>query len=62
MLMEYESIISDYEFMRVYKSYLVNMKFVSPIDRDGFLWLNNGESIPVSGRRKEEVMALLKER
>jgi len=30
------------------------------MDRDGFLWLQNGESVPVSRRRKEEVMRILK--
>ncbi len=60
-LKEYESMLADYGFTRVHKSHLVNMKFVSRMDRDGFLWLQNGESVPVSRRRKEEVMRLLKQ-
>jgi len=59
-LKEYESLLSDYGFSRVHKSHLVNMKYVSRMDRDGFLWLQNGESVPVSRRRKEEVMRILK--
>ena len=59
-LKEYESLLSDYGFSRVHKSHLVNMKYVSRMDRDGFLWLQNGESVPVSRRRKEEVMRNLK--
>ena len=59
-LKDYESILTDYGFMRVHKSHLVNMKFVARVDRDGFLWLQNGQNIPVSRRRKEEVMAMLK--
>ena len=59
-LKEYESLLSDYGFSRVHKSHLVNMKYVSRMDRDGFLWLQNGESVPVSRRRKEEVLRLLK--
>lgn len=59
-LKDYESILSDYGFFRVHKSHLVNMKQVSRIDRDGFLWLHNGDSVPVSRRRKDEVLQFLK--
>jgi two-component system LytT family response regulator len=59
-LKDYESILTDYGFVRVHKSHLVNMKYVSKMDRDGFIWLQNGESVPVSRRRKEEVMSMLK--
>ena len=59
-LKDYESILTDYGFVRVHKSHLVNMKYVSRMDRDGFLWLQNGESVPVSRRRKEEVMRILR--
>lgn len=59
-LKDYESILGDYGFVRVHKSHLVNMKFVNRMDRDGFLWLQNGVSVPVSRRRKEEVMSMLK--
>ena len=59
-LKDYESILSDYGFSRVHKSHLVNMKYVSRMDRDGFIWLSNQQSVPVSRRRKEEVMRMLK--
>lgn len=59
-LKDYETILNDYGFVRVHKSHLVNMKYVSRMDRDGFLWLSNGQSVPVSRRRKEEVMSMLK--
>jgi len=59
-LKDYESILGDYGFVRVHKSHLVNMKYVAKMDRDGFLWLQNGQSVPVSRRRKEEVMSMLK--
>lgn len=59
-LKDYESILTDYGFVRVHKSHLVNMKNVARMDRDGFIWLHNGQSIPVSRRRKEEVLSMLK--
>ena len=59
-LKDYESILTDYGFVRVHKSHLVNMKYVTKMDRDGFIWLSNGQSVPVSRRRKEEVMSMLR--
>lgn len=59
-LKDYESILSDYGFMRIHKSHLVNMKYVSSMDREGFLWLQNNHQVPVSRRRKEEVLNMLK--
>src|SRR5687767_5059862 len=59
-LKDYESILTDYGFVRVHKSHLVNMKNVARMDRDGFIWLHNGQNIPVSRRRKEEVLSMLK--
>ena len=59
-LKDYESILGDYGFLRVHKSHLVNLKYVSSVDREGHLRLQNGQSIPVSRRRKEEVMSMLK--
>ncbi len=59
-LKEYESILVDYGFIRIHKSHLVNMRYVTRVDREGFLWLQNGDSVPVSRRRKEEVMQVLR--
>lgn len=59
-LKDYESILCDYGFVRVHKSHLVNLKYVTRVDRDGFVWMSNGQSVPVSRRRKEEVMSMLR--
>jgi two-component system LytT family response regulator len=59
-LKDYESILREYGFVRVHRSHLVNLRFVERMDRDGFLWLTNGDSIPVSRRRKDMVMGQLK--
>src|SRR5688500_10366218 len=59
-LKDYESILNDYGFVRVHKSHLVNMRNVARMDRDGFIWLHNGQNMPVSRRRKEEVLSMLK--
>lgn len=56
---EYDDILSDYGFIRVHKSHLVNKKFVKYMDKEGLLWMNDGSHITVSRRKKEEVMKQL---
>jgi len=57
---EYDTLLSPYNFIRTHKSHLVNRKFISFIDHDGFVILKDNTKVEVSRRRKEEVMAALK--
>jgi len=57
---EYDALLSPYNFIRTHKSHLVNRKFISFIDHDGFVILKDNTKVEVSRRRKEEVMAALK--
>jgi two-component system, LytTR family, response regulator len=57
---EYDTLLSPYNFIRTHKSHLVNKKFISFIDHDGFVILKDNTKVEVSRRRKEEVMAALK--
>lgn len=57
---EYDTLLSPHNFIRTHKSHLVNRKFISYIDHDGFVVLKDGSKVEVSRRRKEEVMAALK--
>lgn len=43
-----------------HKSHLMNRRFISFIDHDGFVVLNDNTKVEVNRRRKEEVMAALK--
>jgi two-component system LytT family response regulator len=58
-LIEYESILVPFGFLRSHQSYLVNFNYVKKYFREGFLEMQNGTSIPVSSRKKEEVMKYL---
>lgn len=58
-LKEYEDLLQDHGFIRVHKSYLVNKKYVRQLDKDGMILLYNDKNIPVSRRKKDEVMKLL---
>ena len=58
----FESIIDSSQFIRTHQSYLVNMRHVTQFDKrnGGFLILPNEVEIPVSIRKKEEVLAYFK--
>ena len=56
---EYEEVLSEHQFIRVHKSYLVNISHVKKIDKEGLLWLNNDMQVAVSRRRKNEIMEML---
>ncbi len=55
-LKEYEDILLDHQFLRVHKSYLVNKIHVIKVDREGVLEMSSKMYIPVSRRRKTEIM------
>jgi two-component system LytT family response regulator len=57
---EYDTLLSPHNFIRTHKSHLVNKKFISFIDHDGFAVLKDNSKVEVSRRRKEEVMTALK--
>lgn len=57
---EYEALLTPHQFIRTHKSHLVNKKFISFIDHDGFAVLRDSSKVEISRRRKEEVMAALK--
>lgn len=55
---EYEDILNEYQFIRVHKSYLVNKAHVKKVDKEGLLWLSNDVQVPVSRRKKNEIMEI----
>lgn len=60
-LKEYEELLSEHGFIRVHKSHLVNRKHIVNLTADGLLRLSDGSSTEISRRRKEEVVAVLKQ-
>ena len=57
-LKEYEMLLSDSSFLRVYQSHLVNLLFVKRYirGRGGFLVMEDGAPLPVSREKKEELL------
>lgn len=60
---EYERILNDANFVRVHKSYMVNLEFVKEYTRGegGNIILTNGSEIEVSRRKKDLLMMKMKE-
>ncbi len=61
-LKEYEDMLKEYGFERVHQSHLVNLKHIkSYIKKDsGFILMNDNSEIPISRRKKEQVLELFK--
>lgn len=58
-LIEYESILIPFGFIRCHQSYLVNFQYVKKYYREGILQMQNNEQVPVSSRKREEVLKYL---
>ncbi|MEP6675644.1 MAG: LytTR family DNA-binding domain-containing protein [Ferruginibacter sp.] len=58
---EYEELLADHGFLRIHKSYMVNTRYVSKVDKDGQLQMSDGKQLTISKRRKEIVMNTLKQ-
>jgi two-component system LytT family response regulator len=60
-LLEYEKMLENYGFFRIHQSYLVNLKYMSKFDNDSLqMVLENGEVLPVSNRRKSNLLDILR--
>ena len=60
-LREYEELLTEHGFLRIHKSYLVNEKFVSRIEKEGILIMNDGKQLVIARLRKEMVKNALKQ-
>lgn len=57
----FADMLKNYHFLRVHQSHLVNLQCISAFIKTdgGYLMLKNGENIPVSVRKKNEVVEIL---
>ena len=62
-LKDFEDILADQGFYRVHQSHLVNTKFIKEFIKTdgGYLLMNDGSNIPVSTRKRPEVIKMLEE-
>jgi two-component system LytT family response regulator len=61
-LKEFNDLLNDYSFYRVHQSHLVNLEHVKRYEKQdgGFLIMDDNSSVPVSFRKKEDLMKLFK--
>jgi len=59
---EFEALLPSDTFCRIHQSYMVNVDFVKKILKEdgGYVLLENDDKVPVSRRRKNDLMELLK--
>lgn len=56
---EFEDMFPNKNFIRTHQSYIVNMEFIDKYDRNGYIYLKNGDKIPVASRKKDEFIKKL---
>lgn len=59
---EAEELLKDHQFERIHKSHLINLNYMRAFIKNdgGFVEMQNGDKIPVSNRKREYLMQLLK--
>ncbi len=60
-LKEYNGLLKDYDFIRIHQSHLVNARFIEEFVKvdGGWLKLSDGTELPVSNRKRKDVVAAL---
>ena len=58
---EYDELLNPYRFVRTHKSHLVNLDFISYVDHNGYVVLQDSTKVEISRRRKGEVMTALRQ-
>jgi len=57
---DFDELLSEHQFLRIHKSYLINIKYITKVNRDGTLTMSDGKELTISKRKKEMVMGILK--
>lgn len=60
VLGEYEELLSPHGFIRTHKSHLVNKKYISFVNHEGYAVLKDNTTVEISRRKKEDVMKQLR--
>lgn len=60
-LKDYEEMLPDSIFLRTHQSYIVNVNFIQQLKKDSLIVLKNKAEVPVSVRKKEEIVERLRD-
>jgi two-component system LytT family response regulator len=60
-LKEYEELLSEYDFVRIHQSHLINLAYVKSYVKkeNGFVVMHNDEQLPVSQRKRDLLQEVL---
>ena len=60
-LKEYEELLSEYDFVRIHQSHLINLAYVKSYVKkeNGFVLMHNEDQLPVSQRKRELLQEIL---
>jgi len=58
---EYAELLSEYGFIRPHQSHLVNIEYIKKLDKSegGYILLKDKTQIPISGRRRQQLIDIL---
>jgi two-component system LytT family response regulator len=56
---EYEDILLDHGFFRIHKSHIINLSYIESFDKEGYVRLKDTTSLPVSRRKKNELLEVI---
>lgn len=61
-LKEFDELLSEFDFFRVHQSHLINLDYIKRYDKSdgGFLVMKDDTRVPVSFRKKDELMKFFK--
>ena len=62
-LKEFDSMLSEHEFIRVHQSHLINSQFIQEFVKidGGYIVMTDGAEVPVSSRKRSTVMQMISE-
>ena len=58
---EFDSLLTDFQFVRIHRSHIVNINYIKRYEKGdgGSIILSNGANLPVSARKKDQIVKLL---
>ncbi len=61
-LKDYENLLPEEKFMRIHRSHIINIDYITKINKrgTGFVCMKNNSEIPISPRKKDSLLNLLK--
>ncbi len=61
-LKEYENILPDSNFIRIHRSHIININYISKISKkdSGYVLLKDNSKIPISSKKKDALLNLIK--